>query len=132
MDNEQAYLTKINVLCRLPYAEREQKHRGLFALADELEALPSCDGRNRLLGRIYAELADYETAVAYFSAVADKNRKDIKNLLAQQEAAKRFGSSHAVARSAAKRQIQAVRDAAEEKLAAAVTAAAELWYGDKH
>ena len=40
MDNEQAYLAKINVLCRLPYAEREQKHRGLFALADELEALP--------------------------------------------------------------------------------------------
>lgn len=132
MDNEQAYLAKINVLCRLPYAEREQKHRGLFVLADELEALPPCDGCNRLLGRIYAELADYETAVAYFSDIADKNRKDIKNLLTQQEAAKRFGSSHAVARSAAKRQIQAVRDAAEEKLAAAVTVAAELWYGDKH
>ena len=89
MDNEQAHLAKINVLCRLPYAEGEQKHRGLFALADELEALPPCDERNRQLGRIYAELADYETAVAYFSAIANKNHKDIKKLLAQQEAAKR-------------------------------------------
>lgn len=34
-----------------------KKHRGLFELADELEANPSCDERNRLLGRIYAELA---------------------------------------------------------------------------
>ncbi|OAM31261.1 hypothetical protein A7P95_01885 [Eikenella longinqua] len=74
---------------------------------------------------------DYETAAAYFPAITDKSRKDIKNLLTQQEAAKRFGSSHAVARSAAKRQIQAVRDAIEEKLAAAVTAAAERWYKDK-
>ncbi|MBH5329937.1 hypothetical protein H9Q10_09695 [Eikenella sp. S3360] len=132
MGNEQEYLAKINELCRLPYAKREQKHQWLFKLADELEALPPCDGRNRLLGRIYAELSHYETAAAYFSAIADKSRKDIKNLFAQQEAAKRFGSSHAVARNAAKRKARAIVEAVQEKLAAAITAAAERWYRDKH
>ncbi|HFC8479246.1 TPA: hypothetical protein ACFU2V_002246 [Neisseria subflava] len=125
MDNRQEYSDQITNLCRLSYIEREQKYQGLFELADELEALPSSDERNRLLGRIYAELSYYENAAAYFSTITCKNRKDIKNLFMQQEAAKRFGRSHEVTRNAVKRKVQAVLDTVQEKLEAVITAAME-------
>lgn len=113
---------QITQLCALPYAQREQKYQGLFALVNTLSAQPADDEQHRLLARIYDELFHFETALQHQNQIQNKTRKDLKQLAHLQTTYATFGNQNAINPNAWQRKKVAIKDNIQDKLADAVTA----------